>query len=147
MSRIIKAAILLLCVVLFAGCKDDTPPGGQRILCLEKTSLRLKSDATPFEVKGNISIVGRMEIDGKTYKNPTIVYYGHETDESSEIEKTGFRGDTVAIGWIEVRRTGKGMRLTPQPNTTGAERSLTIHFWNPSPSYYDCSLTVTQPSK
>jgi hypothetical protein len=137
-----KLLLSVICVTLFASCKDDIPPGGHHIRCLEKTSLRLKSDATPFEVKGYIQPIVSIEINGKVYENPPfdIVYrngLGH-----SEVS------DTMAVEWIEVYRIDKARKLKvkPQPNTTGAERSLIINLWDGDPGYYDTSLTVTQPS-
>jgi hypothetical protein len=141
MKRIIKPAILLLCVTLFA-CHKDEMLGNQHIRCFEKTSLQLKSDATTFEVKGYIIPIERIEIDGKIYENSWVdVIYRNGLGHKELC-------DTMTVEWIKVWRTnGNRLVLKPQSNTTGAERSLTVYLWEMVPGYYNTSLEVTQPSE
>jgi hypothetical protein len=145
MNRIIKAAILLLCVVLFAGCKDALEEGGPSYpLGLETHHLYLKSDTTSFEVGiKNVgwSIAGVI-MDSVFYRNSLHVV----ADERGN--RPNLYYDTLTVEWIELYRIdgGRKLKVKPQPNTTGAERSFEVLFFYPG-YVHDADLKITQPSK
>ncbi|MDR2776326.1 MAG: hypothetical protein LBC19_16630, partial [Tannerella sp.] len=125
-------------LLLFSGCKDDTL--GIGYLVLEKRELLLKSDATPYEVgvKGGWWIES-VEIDGEQYKNTLREIAGPTSG-------INIPHDTLTADWIEVYRldNGKKIKVAPQPNTTGAERSALIVL---NGGNVMAGLTVIQPAK
>jgi hypothetical protein len=147
-----KLVLSFLCVIVFVGCKDDEPRGNHRIRMLEQTSLQLRSDGASFEVKGYALHLSNIEMDDKVYFDSIMSPYRSLPSKAFRdtilVEWDGWLGsDTIAVEWLELWKTKKGVRLKPQPNTTGAERKAIINFWNPDPGYYDLTLMVTQPSK
>jgi hypothetical protein len=109
----------------------------------ETHHLILKNDATPFEVRiKNYTgwSIGGVRMDSVSYFNTSYI-----VDGNNEHRKLGVAlHDTMTVEWVELYRIdgGRKLKVKPQPNTTGKERSFDFCFF--SPFYCDTNLKITQ---
>ncbi|MDR1624278.1 MAG: hypothetical protein LBS04_04825 [Tannerellaceae bacterium] len=141
MNKIIKSAVLLSGILLLASCKDDD---AQTIsMSLETHHLLLKNDTTFSEVRieGTDWAISGVFMDDSLLWNDTY---------TTGVDEYGVQlfclHDTMVVKWVELSKIegGRKLKVKPQPNTTGAERSLEVIFSPPYSSVNDTYLKITQ---
>ncbi|MDR2533402.1 MAG: hypothetical protein LBC81_01275 [Tannerellaceae bacterium] len=146
MDKIMKSTVLLLCfITFFSGCNEYLPDGGGTTsMGLETHHLILKNDATPSEVRikdNGAWIGGIMMDDSAIIENNT-----HIIVDQLGNHFTRYR-DTMVAKWVELYMLDNRhiLKVKPQPNTTGVERSFEVLFSSPYPNTVnDAYLRITQ---